>query len=206
MLVLGARGQRSTLDPMFGDMKMEILYSDVDPNGDVDLFCDAHQIPFRTATFDLVITTAVLEHVVDAPRVAKEIERVTAVGGLVYSELPFLQRVHEGPYDFARYTMSGHRGLFRGFEVHEMGLVSGPGTALLWAIEGLVVAPFTNRRAQLAAKLFVRTLFGWVKYLDFALSNRPGAVDGAAGTFLLGRRSTFQATDADLVAGYRGSQ
>ncbi len=49
-------------------------------------------------------------------RVVSEIARVLKPAGMVYSEIPFMQQVHEGAYDFTRFTDSGQRWLFRQFK------------------------------------------------------------------------------------------
>ena len=64
-------------------------------------------MPFKE--IDLVIIQAVLEHVMYPNKVVSEIYRVLKNDGLIYSETPFMQQVHEGPYDFSRFTESGHR-------------------------------------------------------------------------------------------------
>ena len=48
----------------------------------------------------------------------------TVSDGVVYAETPFLQAVHEGPWDFTRFTESGHRWLFRAFERLDSGVVA----------------------------------------------------------------------------------
>ncbi len=45
----------------------------------------------------------------------KEIHRVLKDDGIVYADTPFMQQVHEGAYDFTRFTLSGHRWLFKNF-------------------------------------------------------------------------------------------
>jgi len=135
VLVVGGGRQRQWLDERLGaGDTVRVVYSDIDVCADVDLFCDGHDLPFAESVFDAVVTTAVLEHVLFPERVAAEIHRVLKVGGLLYSELPFMQQVHEGAYDFTRYTLSGHRRLFNGFSEIESGMVAGPGTVLVWAI------------------------------------------------------------------------
>jgi hypothetical protein len=57
--------------------------------------------------------------------------------------------VHAGPYDFVRYTSSGHRYLFRAFEEIAAGPVAGPGTQLLWSIDHIVRGLL---RSELAGK------------------------------------------------------
>ena len=70
---------------------------------------DAHDLPFVDAAFDAAVIQAVLEHVVDPQRVVAELHRVLREDGVLYSEVPFMQQVHEGAYDFTRYTDLGHR-------------------------------------------------------------------------------------------------
>ena len=135
VLVIGAGRQKGWLDIFFAKQHaIRLVYSDVDAKAMVDLFCDAHELPFLDETFDGVIASAVLEHVVYPERAAAEIHRVLARRGFVYSEIPFLQQVHEGAYDFTRYTLSGHRRLLNHFEELSSGVVAGPGTTLAWAI------------------------------------------------------------------------
>jgi len=132
VLVVGGGRQRQCLDKRLGiGDAVLVIYSDIDVSADVDLFCDGHDLPFLGGVFDLVVTTAVLEHVLYPERVAAEIHRVLKVGAMLYSELPFMQQVHEGAYDFTRYTLSRHRRLFNDFTKIESGMVAGPGTALV---------------------------------------------------------------------------
>jgi hypothetical protein len=79
------------------------------------------------------VAQAVLEHVLDPWRCVEELHRVLASGGLVYAETPFMQQVHEGRFDFTRFTHLGHRRLFRRFEELDSGAVGGPGMALAWS-------------------------------------------------------------------------
>ena len=52
---------------------------------------DGMYLPFRTGTFDLVLSHAVIEHVADAPLYLRECARVLAPGGHVYlSTAPYL--------------------------------------------------------------------------------------------------------------------
>lgn len=207
VLVVGGGRQRHWLDERLGaGNTVRVVYSDIDVGGDVDLFCDGHDLPFVNGVFDAVITTAVLEHVLYPERVAAEIYRVLKVDGLLYSELPFMQQVHEGAYDFTRYTLSGHRRLFNGFAEIESGMVAGPSTALVWAIENFVLAFLSRSVLRKVAKAMVRILFSWLKYLDFVLINRPEAMDGASCTYLLGRKIEGHIPDTEIIARYVGAK
>jgi len=204
VLVVGASQQKVWLDDFFERHRaIRIVYSDVDVSGLVDLFCDAHDLPFLDGTFDGVIASAVLEHVVYPERVAAEIHRVLVGRGLIYSEVPFLQQVHEGAYDFTRYTLSGHRRLLNGFEELASGVVAGPGTTLAWAIEHFVVS-CSPRPLVPASRLAIRLAFFWLKYFDHLFGQSPAAADGASCTFFLGRKSVAIRRDLDIVEAYAG--
>jgi SAM-dependent methyltransferase len=208
VLALGSGGQRAELiGRLGGSQDVDLVAVDVDRNADVDAWCDAHALPFADDQFDGLITTAVLEHVLQPERVAAEIARVVKPGGLLYSEIPFIQQVHEGAYDFTRYTLSGHRRLFDAFEEIESGPVAGPATALVWSIEHLALALVDRPRMRAPVKACVRLLFGWIRLLDRRLAERPAAVDGASCTYFLGaRRTEGRASGESIVARYRGAQ
>lgn len=207
VLVVGGGQQRQWLDERLGASQyIRVVYSDIDVDADVDLFCDGHDLPFVNGHFDAVVTTAVLEHVLYPERVASEITRVLKVGGLLYSELPFMQQVHEGAYDFTRFTMSGHRRLFNRVKEIESGMIAGPATVLVWAIENLVLSFFPFSSARNLTKAIVRLCFGWIKYLDYLIKNNPAALDGASCTFLFGRKGSINVTDAEIISQYSGAQ
>jgi SAM-dependent methyltransferase len=209
VLVVGGGAQRAWLGPLLGGNELnglQITYTDIDIGADVDLFCDAHELPFSDDTQDAVITTAVLEHVLYPERAAAEIHRVLRTGGLLYSEMPFMQQVHEGAYDFTRYTLSGHRRLFNHFAELDSGMVAGPATALVWAIENFMLAFVSRPRLRLAMKALVRIGAGWIKHLDHLLINRPQAMDGASCTYFLGTKVEEPIPDSEIVARYVGAK
>jgi SAM-dependent methyltransferase len=207
VLVVGSGCQREWLDTKLGTGdKVRVVYTDIDIDADVDLFCDGHDLPFADGVFDAVVTTAVLEHVLYPERVAQEIGRVLKVGGLLYSELPFMQQVHEGAYDFTRYTLSGHRRLFNSFAEIESGMVAGPATALVWAIENFVLAFISKLVLRKLAKASVRLAFFWLKYLDVILVRRPEAMDGVSCTFLFGRKVEGCTSDSEIIENYIGAK
>lgn len=207
VLVVGGGRQRRWLSSQLrGGDAIRFIYSDVDVDADVDLFCDGHDLPFADRVFDAVITTAVLEHVLYPERVVAEIYRVLRVGGLLYSELPFMQQVHEGAYDFTRYTLSGHRRLFNHFAEIESGMVAGPATALVWAIENFALAFVMRPILRKLTKALVRVVFAWLKYFDRLLVNRPEAMDGASCTYFLGCKIEGQIPDVEIIARYIGAK
>ena len=160
---------------------------------------DGHSIPLADGSVDGVIVQAVLEHVLEPTIVAHEIHRVLRTGGIVYADTPFLQQVHEGAYDFTRFTDSGHRFLFRRFERIDSGTVAGAGTALRWSVDYFVRA--LTRSVPLGR--IVSLCFFWLSYLDRFLDPKH-SVDGASSVFFLGRKTAEPITGADIIDYYQG--
>jgi SAM-dependent methyltransferase/uncharacterized protein YbaR (Trm112 family) len=186
--------------------EVDLIETDVYLGPRVAVVCDGHHLPFADETFDGVIIQAVLEHVLDPARVVSEIHRVLRPGALVYAETPFMQQVHEGAYDFTRWTELGHRRLFRMFDEIDRGICAGPGSVLLWSLCYFARSIPTRRSAwqSLLEKLTVLTFF-WLKYTDRLLAGHVGAADGASGVFFMGSKATQAIPDRDLLAGYRGT-
>ena len=187
-----------------GDLELYDLDPAIGPRTSV--VADAHDLPFAAATFDAVVCQAVLEHVADPPRVVAEMHRVLRPDGLAYSEIPFMQQVHEGAYDFTRYTLTGHRRLFRCFDEIDAGCVAGPGSALAWSLKYFARSFGGRSRVLRGAFGAAAQLLGfWLKYLDHFLLRSPAGSDAAAGTFFLGRRRDSPIPDAHIVETYRGA-
>lgn len=185
---------------------IRILETDVSTEGGPSLVCDCHDLPFDAALFDAVICEAVLEHVFNPQRCVEEIHRVLKPAGLVFAATPFMQQVHLGPFDFTRFTRTGHRALFSRFHEVESGMGTGPASVLLWSIEYFFLAWTSSLTARRILKATARLLLGWLPYLDHVLARRVSALDGAGGFYFIGRAAeavVFTAQDA--IAYYRGS-
>ena len=87
-----------------------LIETDVYIGRSTAVVCDAHDLPFADGSFDAVVIQAVLEHVIDPVRAVAELHRVLRPRGLIYSEVPFRQQVHEGAYDFTRWTLADTAG------------------------------------------------------------------------------------------------
>lgn len=184
---------------------VEAVATDVSLTGDVSIVCDAHDIPFDDQTFDGVIAQAVLEHVVDPYRCVEEIYRVLRQDGVVFSDIPFMQQVHGGRYDFTRFTHLGHRRLFRRFEEIESGTSAGPGLVLSWSYQYFLLSFTTSKNLTRLLRVFGKLTSFWWKYFDRYLIKRPGALDAASSTFFVGRKSATVLSDRALVQSYRGT-
>jgi SAM-dependent methyltransferase len=69
-------------------------------------------LPFKTGSFDGVISMAVLEHVRDPFKCAAEICRVLKPGGKLLCAVPFLQPEHGYPHHYYNMAPQGLRALF----------------------------------------------------------------------------------------------
>ena len=205
ILIIGGGMIGSGMNNFIKTNKSNIVSFDLYNSPNVNFIADAHSIPIKDEIFDLVIIQAVLEHVVNTKLVVSEIERVLKVNGIVYAETPFLQHVHEGAYDFTRYTVLGHRILFENFETMLSGYNGGIGTKFLWSLESL----FTGiSRSRIIGKIF-RLLFFFIRFIDYIIIDKFNE-DGACGTFFLGvkRNSKINKTInySDMIKEYKGAQ
>ena len=201
VLVIGGGERGSGTQALWEDDRIEVHSVDIYPSDNVDVICDGHYLPFADASYDGVWIQAVLEHVVEPQAVVAEIHRVLRPGGLVYAETPFMQQVHEGAYDFTRFTVLGHRYLFRRFDAIDLGGNKGPEVALAWSVRYFVWAVTRSRRLAritgLATGLVLRP-FG-------RLASGASMFDAASGVYFLGARSDGPPiTHKALVSLYRG--
>ncbi len=202
VLVIGGGTIGSGLDALYAAPGIDLVAFDIFPTRFTQFVADAHRIPLADACVDGVVVQAVLEHVLDPWRVAAEIHRVLRPGGLVYADTPFLQPVHEGPYDFTRFTESGHRWLFRDFELVESGVVAGPGSQLASSLSQAARSVVPLRGVGLLVR-FAATPLG--RLVDRFAAPRA-AVDGASAVYFYGRRSEVPLAPRAMIAHYRGAQ
>jgi SAM-dependent methyltransferase len=205
-LIVGGATAGKGIDVLLDNPEIGPVETDVYIGSRTAAICDGHDLPFPAESFDAVVLQAVLEHVVDPARVVDEVHRVLRPAGLVYAETPFMQQVHSGAYDFTRFTMTGHRRLFRRFDQIEAGVVCGPATAVVWSLRYLARSiPRRSRLARGILDALVCLFFFWLKYLDDILIDRPAAADGASGVYFLGRKRETPISDMQVVDSYSGA-
>jgi SAM-dependent methyltransferase len=197
VLVVGGGARGLGVDPLYEASDIELVGTDVYASPNTRLVADGHALPFKSSTFEAVWIQAVLEHVLEPSRVVEEIHRVLEPSGLIYADTPFMQQVHEGAYDFTRFTLSGHRWLLRRFEEIESGPVAGAGTVLGWSAKYLLHAlgaPSALAKAALYASFPLRFLDG--------VGPRRNRADASSGVYFFGRRSEASLGPKDMVAYY----
>jgi SAM-dependent methyltransferase len=201
VLVVGGGTIGGGVRALYTDPRIRLISFDIYGDSNVQFIADAHSIPLRDGIVDAVLVQAVLEHVLEPSSVVAEIHRVLRADGIVYAETPFLQHVHEGPYDFTRFTESGHRWLFRNFAREDSGVVTGPGVQAIWSIGALVEA---ITRSSKIGRLARAAVF-WLRFLD-DLIPYGHQVDGACGVYFLGRRSERPIKASEIPSHYLGAQ
>jgi SAM-dependent methyltransferase len=200
ILIIGGGSAGEGTEQLYNDPSVSLISFDIFSSELTQFVADAHRIPLADASVDAVWIQAVLEHVLDPWQVASEIHRVLKPRGIVYAETPFLQQVHEGAYDFTRFTESGHRWLFLTFEAIDSGVVLGPGSQLLWSIEHVVRGTFRS----VTAAVLVKMLLFWLRYFDALIPERY-ASDAASAVYFLGRKSETAIQPRDMIAYYKGA-
>lgn len=197
LLVIGGGTIGSGTQSLYQDSSVQVIGTDVYASQYTLLLTDAHYLPFASESFHAVWIQAVLEHVLDPHQVAAEIYRILKPDGLLYAETPFMQQVHEDAYDFTRFTLNGHRWMFRRFEEVEAGVVAGAGTATLWSLRYLARALGPYRLATA-----ISAFFFWLRFLDRVAS--PGDnVDAASSVFFFGVKSGRELHPKEMVAYYK---
>jgi SAM-dependent methyltransferase len=70
-------------------------------------YYDGKRLPFDDNSFDHVLCTEVLEHVVDSRAFLSDLQRVLRVGGTLILTVPWSARIHHLPHDYGRFTRFG---------------------------------------------------------------------------------------------------
>jgi SAM-dependent methyltransferase len=174
---------------------------DIYASDKTNLVADAHHIPFGDETFDFSFVQAVLEHVFSPWQVVSEIHRVLKPGGTVVADTPFLYPVHEGAYDFTRFTHAGHRWLFRSFEEVASGPSIGAGNAFMISAKYF----FTALTRSKALGSILTAPFALARAFD-RLIPRERHIDAAGGFYFIGTRTDREIPKSEVIRSYAGAQ
>lgn len=201
VLIIGSGEKGKGSEIIWNDRKIERQGIDVYITPTVDVVCDAHYLPFKESEFDGVWIQAVLEHVVEPKKVVDEIYRVLKKNGIVYAETPFMQQVHEGAYDFTRFTVLGHRYLFKNFSSILIGANKGTEIVLAWAIKYFFWSIFRNRK--LAS--FIGIAFQLILRPFSILTSKKSLYDCSSGVYFMGKKKMkFKLSHKGLIKLYKG--
>lgn len=160
-------GEEDNYKKLFAPYGNELIRIGLPHSGNIDVFGDAMQLPIKTGSIDVLISSSVFEHLKNPEKAASEIYRILKTGGKVYAEIPFLRGYHMEPIDYQRYTIMGIEELFsrHGFKLIEKGICSGSfnALALIWTDFLLSIAP---RGTKLPIRFLSSWFFHPFKFLD----------------------------------------
>jgi SAM-dependent methyltransferase len=103
---------------------------DIDPERHPEIVADAAALPFADASFEFILSTEMLEHVLDPVKVLAEMHRVLAPGGTLILTTRFVYQLHDAPHDYWRYTRPNLERLFSDFSEVTIEAEAGPFTTL----------------------------------------------------------------------------
>ena len=207
VLIIGGGSKGDGMNKFYRHCKknnISIDSIDIYLSKNITAIADAHYLPYKNSQFDIVIIQAVLEHVLDPKKVVDESLRVLKKFGLIYAETPFMQSVHEGAYDFSRFSHSGHRWLFKEFKEIKSGYNQGAFTAFLfigsYAISGLT-------RSKILG-LIIRLIFTRIAKFFDSITSKSHNIDVACGNYFLGQKiNSYKKKSAKwIIKYYSGSQ
>ena len=203
VLVIGGGTTGDGAEELWTNSSLSITCVDIYPSPTTDYIADGHYLPFKDGSFDAVWIQAVLEHVVSPEKVVDEIHRVLDRKGIVYAETPFMQQVHMGAYDFHRYTMLGHRYLFKKFNQLNIGSTQGPGVALAWSIRYFIWSLVRSEKAAIYGSIpFLIALRFMDKFID-----KKALWDSSSGVYFMGLKANeVVVMQNELPSKYLGMQ
>lgn len=107
-------GSYATEDPKVRSLFVDYLGVDARPGPNVDQVADGEALPFAPCTFDVVVSTEVLEHCPRPWRFVDELARVVRFGGHVLLtargyDWRGCYPVHEHPADYWRFSLGALR-------------------------------------------------------------------------------------------------
>jgi SAM-dependent methyltransferase len=192
-----------------GSGKRSVYYENVvnfeiAPYDTTDVLGVGEELPFKDPSFDAVFSLAVLEHVKDPFKCAKEISRVMKPGATLYCVVPFLQPLHGYPHHYYNMSMQGLKNLFEDhlqIEKQEV-IASGlPIFTLTWILQSWLQGLEGDTKEEFL-KMSVADLVGDpISYLDknfvTHLSNEKN-FELASTTVLMGKKlgnSNYKATE-----------
>jgi len=168
----------------------EVVNVDIYPYPGVKIIADGNAIPLPDASVVRIISDTVLEHVTDPVAAVEEMYRLLVPGGLAYVAIPFLYPYHSSPNDYQRFTKDGVINLFHDFEIVEIGVRSGPFSALTAYLNHLFAVIFSLGSPRLESLLVNLVMFITfpIKLPDLIFNHWPNAEEVASVLYLVARK------------------
>lgn len=165
-----------------------VINLNIDSYLNVDIVGDAHNLPFRSNSFDSVMIAAVLEHVKNPKKVVDEAYRVLKKGGYIYAETPFLQHFHGYPNHYQNYTIIGHDYLMNKFKKIESGSITGPVSTICLLTLNLFEDFIDNKYIRKILMMGVATFLFPLKFIDVFFKKNQNVYKLTSGVYFLGMK------------------
>lgn len=112
---------------------MSIDTLDIDPGSGCTFIGDVctHNNFLADHSYDYIVCTEVLEHVLQPFDAVSEMRRILKPGGYLFLSAPFNLRIHGPLPDCWRFTEHGYRALLCGWEICELNALETPNRALM---------------------------------------------------------------------------
>ncbi len=111
---------------------------DIDPARKPDIIGDAEQLPFKDASWEIVLCSEVFEHLARPQVVVSELWRVLKPGGLLIMTTDFIFPVHAPPEDYWRYTPYTVQMLFKEWDIVEISAESDVFTTIAILLQRII--------------------------------------------------------------------
>jgi len=156
----------------------------------VDLTADLSNLPIKDESVDVIINSAVLEHVPFPEEAVLEFNRILKKDGVIYCFFPFMQGFHASPYDFSRRTIEGLKILFKDFKILELRDAQGPTSGFLWVFQEwlAILLSFGIKPLYLILHLIIMLITFPLKFLDFLLIKHPMGKNITSGFIVIARK------------------
>lgn len=170
--------------------RRDIINIDIFAFNQVDMVADAFHLPIKDQSVDVIINTAMLEHVSDPQNIVNEMHRILKKEGEFFCYLPFIVPFHAAPDDFYRWTIEGARHCFRQFNKVSVSIGAGPTSGILWVVQEwlAIVLSFGNRTLHDMIFMMLMILTAPIKLLDIILIHFPHAEKIASGFVVTGEK------------------
>jgi ubiquinone/menaquinone biosynthesis C-methylase UbiE len=158
----------------------------------IDIIGDAVLLPFRSASIDAIICSALLEHVINPETIIQECLRCLKPDGAIYIEVPFLQPLHMiEAGDFRRYTKTGLELLLHDFTLIESGICIGPFSIVAWYLRKFLTIFIHSKYLINLIEFILGWLTFWIKYFDFFVAKAKNLDILNGGVYFLGQKKTY---------------
>jgi SAM-dependent methyltransferase len=151
----------------------------------VDVWGDAHDLPFDDGSFDSVCAFHVIEHTAQPSRVMAEAARVLRPNGTLLLAVPFMWGIHEAPRDFYRFTPYALRDLYTRAGLSQVSIEPLCG---YWATAALRFSYTVARLARGPLRVPVLAFVSVVQGVGFVLDRLDPVANDAAGYIAIGRK------------------